>query len=71
MIVELGKLINLQDMGKAKKEITERFNEAKRMNCEGLVAKELGKNSIYWFGKRRWYKLKTLSNKITKRKTFS
>ena len=39
------------------------FIKAKNINCEGLVLKEIGENSKYNFGKRKWYKLKSLDEK--------
>jgi DNA ligase-1 len=65
IVVENGKWINLEILDIAKKEIKDYFNYAKSINCEGLVAKETGKTSIYQFGKRRWYKIKVLDNEVS------
>jgi len=65
IIVEEGLIIDLKNLDKAKLQIIEYFNFSRRLNCEGLVAKDLGKTSIYQFGKRRWYKLKTLNLMMT------
>jgi DNA ligase 1 len=65
ILVEGGKVIKLDNFEKAKKEIIKQYKYAKSVNCEGLVAKEMGKTSMYQFGKRRWYKLKTLNESVT------
>lgn len=61
ILVEPGKIIDLNNLKKAKSEIIKKFKYAKSVNCEGLVVKEIGKTSMYQFGKRKWYKLKTLN----------
>jgi DNA ligase-1 len=61
ILVEPGKIISLEKSKNAFNIIANYFKEAKAINCEGLVTKEIGKDSSYQFGKRRWYKIKTLN----------
>ena len=62
IFVEKGEKVNFHKEGTIEK-ITRLFNEAKKTNCEGLVLKETGEKSTYNFGKRQWYKLKSLDEK--------
>ena len=57
IVIETGKEINYIEPELFKSEIFEYYKVAKRINCEGLIIKFLGKNTNYEFGKRKWLKV--------------
>lgn len=61
-LVETGTKINIHS-NKAVEKIQELFNKARSVNCEGLVLKETGDKSKYNYGKRQWFKVKSLDEK--------
>jgi DNA ligase-1 len=62
ILVERGTKINFHS-NKAVEKIQDLFNKARLVNCEGLVLKETGEKSKYNYGKRQWYKVKSLDEK--------
>jgi DNA ligase-1 len=62
ILIEKGTKINFHS-NKAVEKIQDLFNKARLVNCEGLVLKETGDKSKYNYGKRQWYKLKSLDEK--------
>jgi DNA ligase-1 len=60
VLVEKGKVLDLRMLDNSKEEIIDYFNFSKKLNCEGIIGKEISMNSQYNFGKRKWLKLKEL-----------
>lgn len=59
LLLETGTKVNFQSSN-SNEIIKSLFIKARSINCEGLVLKETGENSKYNFGKRQWYKVKSL-----------
>jgi len=57
IIVENGKIINCENDENLCNKITNYYNYAKSINCEGLIVKFIGENTEYEFGKRKWLKV--------------
>jgi DNA ligase-1 len=62
MKIESGTKINFHT-NTAVEIISKLFKKARSENCEGLVLKDLGEKSKYEFGKRKWYKVKSIDSK--------
>lgn len=60
--IESGTKVSFKESDTLDK-ISSLFKKARLENNEGLVLKELGEKSKYNFGKRQWYKVKSLDSK--------